>query len=50
VILDEDVKKDLTKVAKTFFSSRDVYEGLGVPWKRGLMYAPRSSTLFASGF
>lgn len=38
VILDESMKKDLTKVANKFFSSRDVYEDLGVPWKRGLMF------------
>lgn len=41
VILDEDMKKELTSVAKKFFSSKAVYEELGVPWKRGLMlYGP----------
>jgi len=38
VILDERQKKDLTGVANKFFSSRDVYEDLGVPWKRGLLF------------
>ena len=38
VILDENVKKDLASVANKFFSSRDVYEDLGVPWKRGLLF------------
>ena len=38
VILDENVKKELTSVANKFFSSRDVYEDLGVPWKRGLLF------------
>jgi DNA polymerase III delta prime subunit len=38
VILDEDKKKDLTAVANKFFSSKAIYEDLGVPWKRGLMF------------
>ncbi|KAI7550867.1 P-loop containing nucleoside triphosphate hydrolase protein [Hortaea werneckii] len=38
VILDEKQKADLTKVATKFFSSKDVYEDLGVPWKRGLLF------------
>jgi len=38
VILDEDMKKDLTTVANKFFDSKDVYEDLGVPWKRGLLF------------
>lgn len=38
VILDENMKKDLTAVAKKFFTSKAVYEDLGVPWKRGLMF------------
>ncbi|KAK5164038.1 uncharacterized protein LTR77_010129 [Saxophila tyrrhenica] len=38
VILDEEMKADLTKVARKFFSSKAVYEDLGVPWKRGLMF------------
>lgn len=38
VILDEEIKKDLTNVANKFFSSKDVYEDLGVPWKRGLLF------------
>ena len=38
VILDEDMKEDLTSVANKFFDSKGVYEELGVPWKRGLMF------------
>lgn len=38
VILDENQKKALASVANTFFSSREIYEDLGVPWKRGLMF------------
>ena len=38
VILDEDVKKDLTNVTHKFFDSKEVYEDLGVPWKRGLLF------------
>ncbi|KAK5109733.1 hypothetical protein LTR62_006573 [Meristemomyces frigidus] len=38
VILDERVKKDLTGVTNKFFDSKGVYEDLGVPWKRGLLF------------
>lgn len=38
VILDEGMKTELAKAANNFFSSRDVYEDLGVPWKRGLLF------------
>ncbi|KAK3067458.1 hypothetical protein LTR53_015670 [Teratosphaeriaceae sp. CCFEE 6253] len=38
VILDETVKKDLTSVTNKFFTSKQVYEDLGVPWKRGLLF------------
>ncbi|KAK1809460.1 hypothetical protein LTR12_016175 [Friedmanniomyces endolithicus] len=38
VILDEAVKKDLTSVTNKFFSSKQIYEDLGVPWKRGLLF------------
>lgn len=38
VILDERMKKDLTSVVDKFFDSKDVYEDLGVPWKRGLIF------------
>ena len=38
VILDSDVKKDLTEVSEKFFDSKDVYDDLGVPWKRGLIF------------
>jgi hypothetical protein len=38
VILDEGMKKELTTVTNKFFSSKQVYEDLGVPWKRGLMF------------
>lgn len=35
VILDEDMKKEISETANKFFTSRDVYDDLGVPWKRG---------------
>lgn len=38
VILDEDMKSELTSVVDKFFDSKDVYEDLGVPWKRGLIF------------
>ena len=38
VILDESMKKELTSLAHKFFDSKDVYEDLGVPWKRGLLF------------
>ena len=38
VILDEDMKQDLTEVSEKFFDSKEVYDDLGVPWKRGLMF------------
>jgi transitional endoplasmic reticulum ATPase len=38
VILDENMKSELTSVVDKFFDSKDVYEELGVPWKRGLIF------------
>ncbi|EME39296.1 hypothetical protein DOTSEDRAFT_75125 [Dothistroma septosporum NZE10] len=38
VILDEKMKKELVSVASKFFDSKDVYDDLGVPWKRGLLF------------
>ena len=38
VILDENTKKSLTEVSDRFFDSKQVYEDLGVPWKRGLLF------------
>ena len=38
VILDEKMKSELTSVVENFFDSKDVYEDLGVPWKRGLIF------------
>lgn len=38
VILDEGMKKELTESAEKFFTSRDVYDDLGVSWKRGLLF------------
>lgn len=32
------MKKDLQEAADKFFDSKDAYEDLGVPWKRGLMF------------
>ncbi|KAF5573958.1 ATPase [Fusarium pseudocircinatum] len=38
VILDEDMKKSLIDDHISFFESRQTYTGLGVPWKRGIIY------------
>ncbi|KAF5664361.1 atp-dependent zn protease [Fusarium heterosporum] len=38
VILDPNMKKLLINDHVSFFESRDTYRGLGVPWKRGLIY------------
>ncbi|WYZ36829.1 hypothetical protein EsH8_II_000335 [Colletotrichum jinshuiense] len=38
VILDEDMKKALIEDHMSFFNSRDTYDNLRVPWKRGLIY------------
>ncbi|KAK5143630.1 hypothetical protein LTR04_001832 [Oleoguttula sp. CCFEE 6159] len=38
VILAADMKEELTAVSKRFFDSKDVYEDIGVPWKRGLIF------------
>lgn len=38
VILDPDMKKSLIAVVDTFFSSREKYSKLKVPWKRGIIY------------
>ncbi|KAI9813679.1 MAG: hypothetical protein M1827_003750 [Pycnora praestabilis] len=38
VILDGNTKKALTEVSERFFDSEDVYKGIGVPWKRGLIF------------
>ena len=38
VILDEDMKKALVDITKKFFDSKDVYDDLGVPWKRGVIF------------
>ena len=38
VILDESMKKELVNVVRRFLDSRNQYEKLGVPWKRGLIF------------
>ena len=38
VILNEDMKKELVGLMKKFFNSKDIYEDLGVPWKRGVIF------------
>ena len=38
VILNEDMKKDLTNLMHKFFDSEDIYKDLGVPWKRGVIF------------
>ncbi|KAI9668260.1 MAG: hypothetical protein M1821_001080 [Bathelium mastoideum] len=38
VILDPHMKKELTEISEKFFDSKDIYDDLGVPWKRGLIF------------
>lgn len=38
VILDPDMKKAIIGDVNNFFNSRDTYEKLKVPWKRGIIY------------
>lgn len=38
VILDEDMKATIIKDVENFFDSRETYEKLRVPWKRGIIY------------
>jgi len=38
VILDEDMKKALRTDVEGFFDSRETYQKLKVPWKRGIIY------------
>ncbi|MCJ1395654.1 hypothetical protein MMC18_008540, partial [Xylographa bjoerkii] len=38
VILDKGMKKALQDLVGRFFDSKDVYEGAGVPWKRGVIF------------
>ena len=37
IVLDESFKEDLRRDTDTFFSSREVYESLGITWKRGIL-------------
>ncbi|MCJ1438434.1 hypothetical protein MMC27_007822 [Xylographa pallens] len=38
VILDDTMKTTLTDIVGKFFDSKDVYDDLGVPWKRGVIF------------
>lgn len=38
VILNEEMKKSLVELMKKFFDSKDTYDDLGVPWKRGVIF------------
>lgn len=38
VILDPQMKKDIRRDVNQFFDSRNTYERLRVPWKRGIIY------------
>jgi transitional endoplasmic reticulum ATPase len=38
VILDERTKKGIIDDIESFFDRRDLYEELGVPWKRGIIF------------
>jgi len=33
----EEFREDLRRDTRTFFESKDVYDGLGVVWKRGIL-------------
>ncbi|KAL8792193.1 MAG: hypothetical protein Q9195_005215 [Heterodermia aff. obscurata] len=38
VILNEEMKKQITGLMHKFFDSREIYKNLGVPWKRGVIF------------
>lgn len=38
VILNEEMKKQITSLMHKFFDSKDIYKNLGVPWKRGVIF------------
>ncbi|KAI1075404.1 ATPase [Whalleya microplaca] len=38
VILDPDMKKTIIEDHVSFFNSRETYDNLSVPWKRGIIY------------
>ena len=38
VVLSAAMKHDLTHVVTRFFDSKSVYDSLGVPWKRGIIF------------
>ncbi|OCH87014.1 P-loop containing nucleoside triphosphate hydrolase protein [Obba rivulosa] len=37
IVLDENFREGLRRDTKTFFSSKEIYQSLGVTWKRGLL-------------
>ena len=38
VILNEEMKKTLVELMRKFFDNKDIYDDLGVPWKRGVIF------------
>ncbi|MCJ1475243.1 hypothetical protein MMC13_003905 [Lambiella insularis] len=38
VILDDQMKTAVTEIVHKFFDSKDVYDDLGVPWRRGVIF------------
>ena len=38
VILNEEMKTTLVALMRKFFDSKDIYDDLGVPWKRGVIF------------
>jgi hypothetical protein len=42
LVLDADFKAGLKRDTETFFSSREIYSSLGIPWKRGLLLLGRA--------
>lgn len=41
VILNEDMKSQITGLMHKFFDSREIYKNLGVQWKRGVIFYGR---------
>lgn len=37
IVLDQSFKEGLRRDTETFFSSKDVYDSLGITWKRGIL-------------
>jgi len=49
VILDQELKDAVTHDYRSFYKSEEVYKGLKVPWKRGLIFLGVSGLGFNKG-